>query len=153
MRRFSPVVLAGALLLFPAFSFAQTPAPAQKLTFEGDTALWSVAIRPDKTADFEQVLAKLREALSKSEKPEAKQQAAGWKVVKGAKPMQDGNVVYTHVIHPVVPGADYTVMQILYDAFPDPTERTNLYNLYRGAFAANLGASVGTVVADLSKTQ
>ena len=44
-------------------------------------------------------------------------------------------------------------MQILYDAFPDPTERTNLYNLYRGAFAANLGASVGTVVADLSKTQ
>ena len=87
MRRFSPVVLAGALLLFPAFSFAQTPAPAQKLTFEGDTALWSVAIRPDKTADFEQVLAKLREALAKSEKPEAKQQAAGWKVVKGAKPM------------------------------------------------------------------
>ena len=153
MRRFSPVVLAGALLLLPALSRSQTPAPAQKLTFDGDTALWSVAIRPDKTADFEQVLSKLREALGKSEKPEAKQQAAGWKVVKGTKPLPDGNIVYTHVIHPVVPGADYTVMQILYDAFPDPGERTNLYNLYRGAFAQNLGASVGTVVADLSKTQ
>lgn len=119
MRRFSPVVLAGVLFLFPATARAQTPAPAQKLTFEGDTALWSVAIKPDKTTDFEQVLSKLREALAKSEKPEAKQQAAGWKIVKGAKPLPDGNIVYTHVIHPVVPGADYTVMQILYDAFPD----------------------------------
>lgn len=162
MRRFSPLVLAGLLMLLPAHSRAaqdtaqqpaQQAAAAQKLTFEGDTALWSVAIRPDKTADFEQVLGKLREALNKSEKPEAKQQAAGWKVVRGAKPMPDGNVVYTHIIHPVVPGADYTVMQILYDAFPDPTERTNLYNLYRGAFAQNLGASVGNVVADLGKSQ
>ena len=39
-------------------------------------------IKPDKTADFEMVMGKVKEALAKSEKPERKQQAAGWKVFK-----------------------------------------------------------------------
>ena len=40
-------------------------------------AAWScIFIKPDKTADFETVMAKLKEALTKSEKPERKQQAA-----------------------------------------------------------------------------
>ena len=43
-------------------------------------------IKPDKTADFETVMAKLKEALQKSEKPERKQQAASWKVFKSADP-------------------------------------------------------------------
>ena len=87
----------------------------------------------------------------KSEKPDRKQQAAGWTVGKGAQPMKDGAVVYTHVIHPVVMGADYTIMAILYEGFTDPVEQRSLYELYRGAFGANLGASAGTVVVDLSK--
>ena len=154
MRGLSGLLLAGAILLLPAFSqghggvYAQA-APA--LTFDGDTALWSIAIKPDKTADFEQIMAKVRDALMKSDKPERKQQAAGWKVVKGATPMKDGNVVYTHVIQPVVKGADYTIMAILYEGFPDPTEQRSMYELYRGAFGANLGASNGTVAVDLSK--
>ncbi len=64
MRRLSGVLLAGAVLLLPAFShtaFAQdaaAPAAAapQKFTMDGDVALWSVSIRPDKTADYEQVI-------------------------------------------------------------------------------------------------
>lgn len=156
MRRLPGVVLAGAMLLLPAFSqghasaLAQQAATPQKLTFDGDIALWSVAVKPDKTADFEQVIAKLKESLAKSEKPEAKQQAAGWKVMKGVK-MPDGNIIYTHVITPVVPGADYTVMQNIYDVVKDPTEQRALFDLYRGAFAANLGINQGTVVSDFSK--
>jgi hypothetical protein len=94
---------------------------------------------------------KVREALTKSEKPERKQQAAGWRVIKGATAMKDGNIVYTHVIQPVVKGADYGVMAILYEGFTDPAEQRNLYELYRGAFGANLGASTGTVAVDLAK--
>jgi hypothetical protein len=157
MRRLSGVVLAGAMLLLPAFSQGhssalaqQAPAP-QKLTFEGDIALWTVAIKPDKTADFEKIMAKLREGLSKSEKPERKQQAAGWKVMKMPKPLPDGNIAYVHVINPVVAGADYTIMQTLYEEFPE--ERQALYDLYRGAFAANLSLATGTVALDMSKGQ
>jgi hypothetical protein len=36
-------------------------------------------INPDKTADYEKVIATLKDTLSKSEAPEAKQQLAGWK--------------------------------------------------------------------------
>lgn len=154
MRRLSGLLVAGVVMLLPAFSQGHGAAhaqAAQALTFDGDTALWSVSIKPDKTADFEQVMARVREALMKSDKPERKQQASGWKVVKGATPLKDGSVVYTHVIHPVVKGADYTIMAILYEGNPDPMEQRNLYELYRGAFNANLGASAGTVVVDLAK--
>jgi hypothetical protein len=150
MRRLSGLILAGALLLLPAFSQNLGVHAQQKLTMDGDLALLSVAIRPDKTGDYEKVLLKVKEALTKSTAPEAKQQLAGWKVVKGLKPMPDGNVVYTHVITPV-PGADYNILQVLYATFTDPAEQKELYELYRGAFASNLGLSAGTLAVDLAK--
>lgn len=155
MRLFSALVLAGAMLVLPALSLgdaaahAQEAAAAPKLTFDGDTALWTISIKPDKVADFEKVIGKLHEGLMKSEKPERKQQAAGWKIMKLSKAMPDGNIPFVHIIHPVVKGADYTVMAILYEAFPE--ERQALYDLYRGAFAANLSLAVGTMAGDLSK--
>jgi hypothetical protein len=152
MRRLSGVLLAGAILLLPAMTqnvLAAQAAP-QKFTLDGDLALWSVSIRPDKTADYEAVLNKVKEALTKSEAPEAKQQLAGWKVIKASKPMPDGNIVYTHVITPVS-GADYNILQVLYGTFKDPAEQKTLYDQYRGAFVGNLGISSGTVAVDLSK--
>jgi hypothetical protein len=150
MRRLSGVVLAGAILMLPAFSQNTVVQAQQKLTMDGDLALLSVAIRPDKTGDYEKILLKVKEALTKSTAPEAKQQLAGWKVVKGLKPMPDGNVVYTHVITPV-PGADYNILQVLYATFTDPAEQKELYEMYRGAFASNLGLSASSLAVDLSK--
>jgi hypothetical protein len=150
MRRLVGVVLAGAILLLPAFS-QHTGLQAQtKQTMEGDLALWNVAIRPDKVADWEQFLGKLKEALTKSTAPEAKQQLAGWKVIKVSKPLPDGNIHYIHVINPVM-DADYNLLQVMYAVFTDPTEQKALYDMYRGALAANLGIVSGTVAFDLSK--
>lgn len=151
MRRLSGVLLAGAMLVLPALSqsaFAQ--AAPTKFTMDGDLSLWSVAINADKTADYEKILAKVKEVLSKSSAPEAKQQMAGWKVIKMAKPMPDGKIIYTHVITPV-PGADYNILQVLYATITDPTEQKTLYDLYRGAFAGNLSLAAGAVVVDMSK--
>jgi hypothetical protein len=130
---------------------AQQPAAGVGLTLEGDVALWTVSIKPDRTAHFEKVLTKLRDALSGSEKPERRRQAAGWRVMRIGKPLPDGNIAYVHIINPVVPGADYSVMQTLYDEFPE--ERQALYELYRGAFAQNLSLATGTVVLDMSKAE
>ena len=152
MRRLSGVLLAGAMLLLPAFSqngFAQQ-AP-QKLTFDGDAVVWMVTVKPDKTADFEAVIAALKDALSKADNPEAKQQAAGWKIVKGAKPQPDGTIVYTHIISPVVKGADYSVLQNIYKVVTDPTQQRALYDKYAGSFAATIMQVPFTLVADLSK--
>ena len=127
------------------------PTVHQKLTFQGDVALLTVAIKPDKTAAFEGIMTRVREALAKSPDPVRQRQAAGWKLMRIEKPMPDGNIAYVHVISPIVPDADYTVMQILYDAFPD--ERQALYETYRSAFAANLSLATGRVAVDLSAAQ
>ncbi len=121
---------------------------ATGLHFSGDIALWTVAIKPDKTADYEKVLARLRDALQKSDDPVRKQQAAGWRVMKMSEPLPDGTVAYVHVISPVIAGADYTLLKPIYDAFP--SESQDIYALYRGAFAKNLAVASGTFVIDMS---
>ena len=157
MRRMSGVVLAGALILLPAFfqgsvgESARVAAQAQKLTFDGDTAVWIVAVKPDKTADFEQLMGKVKEALQKSDKPERKQQAAGWRLVKAPKPAPDGNITYMHLISPVVKDADYGILPILYEANADPTAQRALYDQYRGALASTLGQAPYSTVLDLGK--
>jgi len=156
------LAVAGALVAAPGLARAQatqtqaaptqaaaTQPAAQKLTLGGDVALWTVAIRPDKTADFEQIMTKLRDALLKSPDADRRRQAEGWKVMRLEKALPDGNIAYVHIVNPVVPGADYTVMQILYDAYPD--DRQALYDLYRGAFAQNLSLATGNVVLDMTK--
>ena len=77
-------------------------------------------IKPDKTADFEAVVGKLKEALTKSEKPERKQQAASWKVFKSPDPAAGGNVLYVFVIDPAVKGADYTRVEHPRGSVPAP---------------------------------
>lgn len=126
-----------------------TDAAPKKLTFDGDVALWTVAIKPDKTQAFEQIMAKVSAALAASSDVVRQRQAAGWKVMKIEKPLPDGNIAYVHVISPVIHEADYTVMQILYDAFPE--ERQALYESYRDAFAANLSLATGPVAVDLAR--
>jgi hypothetical protein len=154
MRRLSGVLLAGAILLLPAFSqvhgavFAQ--AAPQKTTFTGDMVLWAFSVNPDKVADYEQVLAKLKDALAKSQRPEAKQQLAGWKVLKNAMPNPDGSVVYVHTISPVVAGADYSITNIVYEA-TDATQRQAFYDMYKAAVKQALFVISGPVVSDFSK--
>ena len=121
----------------------------QKLTFDGDTALWTIAIKPDKTADFEQIMTRCATALMKSSDPMRRQQAAGWKVMRMTQPLTDGTIAYVHIVHPVVKDADYTIMQTLYEAFPD--ERQALYEQYRGAFAKNVSLATGSIAVDLSR--
>ena len=102
------------------------------LTLEGDAAMITVLIKPDKTADFELVLNKLKEALQRSDNPERKQQAAGWHVYRSSQPMQ-GNVVYIMRIEPVVKGQEYDVTRLIAEVFP--VEVQEIFPKYRDAFA------------------
>ena len=113
---------------------AQKPKPT---TYTGDLAIVMYAINPGKEADYEQVIAKLREALGKSTAPEAKQQLAGWKVFKSEKPLTNDGPTYIHIISPVVKGADYNIVQIVYGVSTDD-EKLAFYNLYKGALKGAL---------------
>jgi hypothetical protein len=153
MRRLSGVLLAGAVLILPAFSqsaFAQA-APPQKTTYTGDLVLAAYVVNADKVADYEKVMATLKDALAKSTRPEAKQQLAGWKVIKNAMNQPDGSPLYVHIISPVVKDADYSITNLVYEVVTDPAERTNFYNLYRGALKQALFVIQGPMVSDFSK--
>jgi hypothetical protein len=145
--------------------YAQTPAPqtqtppaqpAQQAaaapparTFGSDAGMVLNFIKPDKTADFEAIVAKLKEALQKSDKPERKQQAASWKVFKSPDQAAGGNVLYVFVIDPAVKGADYTVSTILAEAFPQDVQ--TLYKQYADAYAQGQNFVNLALVSDLGK--
>jgi hypothetical protein len=155
MRRLSGVLLACAMLVFPAVSHGHgdllAQAAPQKTTYTGDIVVVAYAVNPDKTADYEKVLAEVKDALSKSESPEAKQQLAGWKVIKNAMPNPDGSIVYIHVISPVVKDADYSLMNNIYAAVKDPAQQKTFFDMYRGALKQALFVIQGPMVTDMSK--
>ena len=108
------------------------PATANVRMFGSDAGMVFNFIKPDKTAEFEGVVAKLSEALQKSDKPERKQQAVSWKVFRAIEPGANGSVLYVFAIDPAVKGVDYTVSTILAEAFP--TEVQALYKEYAEAY-------------------
>ena len=104
------VALSAVMIAAPAF--AQDAAPAAPvLALDGDAATITVLIKPDKTAEFEAVLTKVKDALAKSEKAERKQQAAGWTVFK-ANQAVNGNTAYIMIINPVVKGQELSLIHI-----------------------------------------
>ena len=98
----------------------------------GRRVVITILIKPDKTADFESVLAKYKEALAKSEKPARKQQVAGMKIFKSTQPAQD-NAVYIMYVDPVVKGEEYDISRVIAEVFP--TEVQEIFNKYKEAFA------------------
>ena len=133
----------------PAAPAAQaTPAPATRL-FPNDGGMVLNFIKPDRTADFEMVMAKLKEALQKSAKPERKEQAKGWKVFRSPDPA-GMNVLYVYVIDPSIKGADYQVSTIITEAFPGP-EANEILKKYAEAYAQGLNIINLNVVQELGK--
>lgn len=127
---------------------AQDPAQNARV-FASDAGMVLNFIKQDKTADFEDIVMKLREALNKSDKPERKQQAASWKVFRAQEPGANGSVLYVFNIDPAVHGADYTVSTILAEGFPDQVQE--LFQKYADAYAAGQNVVNLKLVASLAQ--
>jgi len=127
----------------------QSAATSTSRVFGADAGLVLNFVKPDKAADFEAIVGKLREALNKSDKPERQQQAASWKVFRAVEPGANGSVLYIFDIDPAVKGADYTVSTILAEAFP--TDVQALYTQYADAYASGQNFVNLTLVAALGE--
>ena len=134
----------------PAQRAGQAQQRSQTRTFNNDGGVILNFIKPDKTADFENIIAKLKEALLKSDKRERKQQAQSWKIFKASEPAAGGNILYVFVMYPSVKNADYSVANLLTEAFPfyDVNE---LLKQYAGAYAQNQNIVNLQLIADLGK--
>jgi hypothetical protein len=130
----SGVALVAVTFAGAATAAAQAPAEAAKpalLLDEGDAALIQILVKPDKTADFELVLGKLKEALQKSDKEIRRKQAAGWKAFRSTTPGPNGSVIYMMWIDPVVKGEEYAMSRLIYEVFP--TESQEIFAKYKDA--------------------
>ena len=105
-----------------------TPAP-NPWTFSSDAGLILLFVKPDKTADFETVLGRMKEALAKSELPARRAQAAAWRIFKAREVGAAAAVIYVAVMDPVVKDTDYSIGTIISEISPA------LYAKYIDAFA------------------
>ena len=101
---------------------APPPAVPASRKFTSDAGMIFNVIKPDKAADFEAVLARIKEALNKSQDPKRKQMALGWRVFKGLEAGPGGNLVYIFFFDPPVKDEDYQVTAILAEAFPSEVQ-------------------------------
>lgn len=137
----SGIALAGFTLAGAAAASAQEPAkPA--LTLDGDANVITILIKADKTADFDEVLSKYKEAMSKSDNAKRKEQLAGMKFFKGAPTAQ--GVPYIIVVDPVVKGEEYDITRIVNEVFPSEVQA--VFQKYKDSFA-------GRGIAVLTKIQ
>lgn len=139
----------------PAAPAAAQPAAPPPQTFSADAGLIYTQIKPDKTADYEAVMAKYKEALNKSENPDDKAMAAGMKLYKSPDPGPNvqGNptVLYVWVVNPAVKNADYSanaMIKLIAKAFP--TEAQGYYNQLREALVGRSPLNL-QLVNDFSK--
>ena len=131
----SGVALAVFTLAGAAVASAQEPAKEPEkpvLPMEGDASVMIVLIKPDKTADFETVIAKYKEALGKNDKAARKEQLAGLKIYKSPTAM-GGNTAYIFSIDPVIKGEEYDITRVINEVFP--SEVTEYFNKYKDAYA------------------
>ena len=135
--------LAGVLMsrsLSPAAQLPSAPAGIAPQThsvrrvFHTRAGLMLKFVRPEKVADFEGTLTRLKEALDRTRDPLRKQQAGGWRIFRAAETSTSGDVVYVFEIDPAVRNADYAISTILAEAFP--SEAQGLYRRYAESYAA-----------------
>ena len=148
-------MFAGALSATTLIAQAVPSAPPQQATlakspytFSADAAISLNFIKADKTADFEKIVGKLKEALQKSAKPERAQQAASWKIYKAAEPGPNGSAIYVFLVDPVVTGSDYTVSTILTEGFPQDVQP--LYKTFADSYVSQNILNL-SLVSDLGK--
>ena len=110
------------------------PAVPASRKFTSDAGMMFSVIRPDKTADFEAVMGRVKEGLAKSDDAKRKQQALSWVLYKGLESGLGGNIVYVWFINPPVKDVEYTVTDILREAFPN--EAQDLWAKYQACFVS-----------------
>ena len=118
----------------PAAPAAPLPAVPASRRFTSDAGMMFSVIRSDKTADFEAVMARVKEALGKSQDPKRKQQALSWLMFKGLEAGPGGGVVYIWFFDPAVKDQEYVITGILAEAFPNEVQ--DLWAKYTACFVS-----------------
>jgi hypothetical protein len=160
MRASVITTFALAVALVPAAAFAQAttstaqPPPAgqaaapaapaatePKVPFTTPAGMLLVSIKSDKTADFEEMVSKLKAGFAKTTDEGLKKQGAGFKVYKASE-ANGGNTLYVVLLEPAVPASEYELFNMLLRTMTPDEQRdpaaAKMWERYAAAFAAGL---------------
>jgi hypothetical protein len=121
------------LSLTPACPLPVPPATAPARAFTATAGLLIHQVAPTRVADFTRLIAYVRDALAKSTNPTFRAQAKGWKFYQDTAPGPNGDVMFVFQLDPAVRCVDYALGPILSEAYPDPAQLTEIWNLYRNS--------------------
>lgn len=150
---FAQAAAAPAAPAQPAAQAPAAPAPPA-VTFNEAAGALVIQIKGDRAADFEWALAKIKDALNKSENPVHKQQAAGLKAYKNPEAIpQTGAFLYVLMVNPTVPDADYSITTLSNVAYKALTaeEQQEFHKRISGAFAGPIARWQLSLVSDFAK--
>jgi hypothetical protein len=111
----------------------RVPPSESPFVFSSDAAVLTLFVKSERIPAFEQVVRRVHEGLVASRRPIRLEQAAGWRLFRSKEQGPNGTVLYLSLIAPVVKGAEYSVPQLLQEAYPQDVPR--LLPLYRDALA------------------
>jgi hypothetical protein len=132
---------------------AAPPPPAAeadpaRLAFPVDTAgLVLVAVKPDRTADYEAMIHALHEALAAGDAA-ARKIGGGWRVYKAADADAKGNALYVHLVTTPLAEADYRPSVVLNGLARELP--ADLLVKYRDAFAGSVTRLSLSMLADFA---
>jgi hypothetical protein len=121
----------------------QTPATATapKVAFTTPAGILLVPIKPDKTAVFEEMAAKLKAGLAKTQDATIQKQASGLKIYKSSEPFGP-NALYVVIVDPAVANSEYDLFLMLSKTMtPDELrapDTQEMWKRYTEAFASGL---------------
>ncbi|HUL73961.1 MAG TPA: hypothetical protein VLT86_12715 [Vicinamibacterales bacterium] len=117
----------------PAATPAAQPQPESMLTAKSPMTIYLNVIKPEKAADFEAAMAKIKEALAKTDKEDLKKLADGWQVFKVTETVGTPNVIYLWVANPAVVGSVYDPGKIIYSVF-EQKEADEIFNKLKDSY-------------------
>jgi hypothetical protein len=122
----------------PAQEQAPAPAGPPKVAFKGSAGILLVQVKPDQTAVFEEMIAKLKSSLAGSSDATLQKQAS-LKVYRSAEAGAGGNVLYVLLADPALPNTEYSFLEVINKTLTpeqqrDPATR-DMYVKWAGAIA------------------
>jgi hypothetical protein len=128
----------------PAAGQAEAPKPAAtepKVPFTTPAGMLMVSVKSDKTADFEEMVGKLKAGFAKTTDETLKKQGAGFKVYKASE-ANGGNTLYVVLVEPAVANSEYELFNMLQRTMTPDEQRdpaaAKMWERYIAAFAAGL---------------
>jgi hypothetical protein len=119
--------------LGPSCPVPVPPATAPTRAFTVPTGILLHQVAATRVADFERLIGYVQDALAKTTNATLRNQAKGWRFYKDLGAGPNGDALFVFMLDPAVPCVDYALGPILAEAYPDPAQLTEIWNLYRSS--------------------